>query len=83
MSKKNILLLLGDFNAKTETGYSIYPDNMGQYGKGKLNENGFALLELCKTHDLYLANTKFQHKMTYRTIWQAPMKKYIMSNGDQ
>jgi hypothetical protein len=49
-----------------------YPDNMGKYGKGKLSDNGYELLDLCARNDLILTNTKFKHKLAHITTWQAP-----------
>ena len=37
---KHLLLILGDFNAKTGSGQKLYPNNIGQNGKGHLNLNG-------------------------------------------
>ena len=34
VNKRDILLLLGDFNAKTGSGYSKNTEHMGKYGKG-------------------------------------------------
>ena len=45
---------------------------MGSFGKGKLNENGIELLELCERNELILTNTMFQHPIKHRTTWQAP-----------
>lgn len=38
--KRNICVLLGDFNTETGSGWNIYPNDMGKYGKGQLNNNG-------------------------------------------
>ena len=69
---KHTIILLGDFNAKTGSGYKDFKQNMGKYGKGKLNENGRNLLELCKKHDLFLTNTTFKHKLSHRVTWTSP-----------
>ena len=37
---KNLVILFGYFNAKTGTGYQLYKENIGKYGKGKMNNNG-------------------------------------------
>ena len=41
---KHVLIVLGDFNAKTGSGHKQYPNNMGKYGKGHINSNGEHLL---------------------------------------
>ena len=66
---KHLLLILGDFNAKTGSGYRRYPENMGRFGKGLLNSNGEHLLDFAKENDLVLTNTLFQHKFAHRTTW--------------
>ena len=71
-SKRDLVVVVGDFNAKTGSGKKDYPSNIGQFGKGKLNENGKRLLELANKQDLELANTLFQHKLCHTTIWTAP-----------
>ena len=65
--KKHLLLILGDFNAKTSSGHKLYPNNIGQYGKGHFNSNGENLLEHTKENNLVLTNTLFYHKLGRRT----------------
>ena len=66
---KHLLLILGDFNAKTDSGHKLYPNNIGQYGKGHLSSNGENLLEYTKENNLVLTNTLFYHKLGHRTTW--------------
>ena len=41
---------------------------MGAFGKGKVNSNGEAVLEMATNHVTYnYSNTLFYHKMTHRT----------------
>ena len=72
---RHALVTLGDFNAKTGSGYKRYPNNMGRYGKGLINSNGEYLLEYAKGFDLYLTNTTFPHRLSHRTTWTAPERK--------
>ena len=58
--KHNILVVVGDFNAKTGTGHCLYPENVGKFGKGTLNSSGEVLLELLSTQDLVISNSLFQ-----------------------
>ena len=62
-----MMITIGDFSAKTGTGKNEYPENIGKYGKGRLNTNGTCLLEYAKEHDMLLTNTIFNHKMCHRT----------------
>ena len=66
---KHLLLILGDFNAKTGSAHKLYPNNIGQYGKGHLNSNDENLLEYTKENNLILTKTLFYHKLGHRTTW--------------
>ena len=68
-SNKHLLLVLGDFNAKTGSGHHSFPNNIGKYGKGQINSNGESLLEYAKENNLILTNTLFPHKLAHRTTW--------------
>ena len=46
---------VGDFKAKTGTGKNEYPENIGKYGKSRLNNNGSCLLEDTKEHGMILS----------------------------
>ena len=70
--KNHILVIGGDMNAKTGSGYKNYTKCMGKRGKGELNENGEELLQMCERNQLFLSNTYFNHKMAHRTTWQSP-----------
>ena len=41
------LYLLGDFNARAGADRKAWPSCLGAYGRGKMNDNGQRLLELC------------------------------------
>ncbi|XP_071941032.1 uncharacterized protein [Antedon mediterranea] len=45
--EKTPLILLGDFNARVGDNRAAWPACLGNFGVGKLNENGQRLLELC------------------------------------
>ena len=66
---KHLLLVLGDFNAKTGSGHTLYPENIGKYGKGHINSNGEYLLDYAKDNHLVITNTLFPHKLAHRTTW--------------
>ncbi|XP_063592477.1 uncharacterized protein LOC134769668 [Penaeus indicus] len=46
------LYLLGDFNARVGADHEAWPSSLGAYGRGKMNDNGQRLLELCCYHGL-------------------------------
>jgi exonuclease III len=70
--KRDLLVIAGDFNAKTGTGHKDHPESIGLYGKGEINENGKFLAEFEDINKFILANTTFKHKMAHRTTWEAP-----------
>ena len=57
---KHLLLVPGDFNAKTGSGHAFYPENIGKHGKGHLNTNGEHLRNMQKQTILCL-QTLFSH----------------------
>ena len=71
-----IIIVCGDFNAKTGSGsnYLLYKENIGKFGKGIINSNGESLLEFANRNNLCLTNTFFNHKLAHRATWVAPEK---------
>ena len=49
---------------------------LGQFGVGKMNENGQRLLELCTYHDLCIANSYFPMKPQQKVSWRHPSSKH-------
>ena len=82
IASRNIVLILGDFNAKTGSGWSEFPGNMGTFGKGVINSSGRILLEFLTKQDLFLTNTTFNHKIAHRTTWNAPERIYPHNSND-
>ena len=61
LSKKDILFIIGDWNAKV--GSQKIPGVTGKVGLGVQNESGQRLIEFCQENALVIANTLFeQHK---------------------
>ena len=59
--KKNVLFIIGDWNAKV--GSQETPGVTGMFGLGVQNEAGQRLIEFCQENALVMANTLFQqHK---------------------
>lgn len=82
IKNRDLVVIAGDFNAKTGSGYSQFSDAIGRYGKGELNSNGTWLLDFAMQNELYLTNTHFKHKMCHRTTWTAPEKKKAVKHQD-
>ena len=81
--KRDEIVLTGDFNAKKGSGYHDFKDNMGKFDKGQINSSGRILLEKCRKNDLVITNTLFQHKISHRSTWIAPIRNFITSNGEE
>ena len=83
VASRDACVVLGDFNAKTGSGWRDFPDNIGRFGKGHVNENGHALLEFTAKNDIVLTNTLFSHKLCHRTTWAAPERHHTSAKDDQ
>ena len=67
--KKDILFILGDWNAKV--GSQETPEVTGKFGLGLQNEAGQRLIEFCQENAQVITNTLFQHKRRLYT-WASP-----------
>ena len=67
LTKKDVLFLTGDWNAKV--GSQEIPGAKGKFGLGVQNEAEQRLTEFCQENALIIANTLFQqHKMLHMDI---------------
>ena len=74
MSKKYVLFIIGDWNAKV--GSQETPGVTGKFSLGVQNEAGQKLIEFCQENSLVIANTLFhQHKRRLYT-WALPHGQY-------
>ena len=70
--KKDVIILTGDWNAKIGNDNTEWKSVMGKYGYGDRNERGERLLEFAMLHNLYICNTRFQHKPNRKWTWASP-----------
>ena len=70
------VFLLGDFNARVGADHSSWPTCLGQFGVGRMNENGQRLLEFCCHHDLCVTNTFYDAKPQHKVSWRHPRSKH-------
>ena len=68
--KKDVLLILGDWNAKV--GSQETPGVTGKFGLGIRNEAGQKLIEFCQENALVIANTLFQQHKRRLYTWTSP-----------
>ena len=75
-SEREIVVLLGDFNAKIGSDNSGYERIMGCHGKeGEMNENGELFADLCAENDLVIGGSIFPHKEIHKITWVSPDKQ--------
>ena len=69
---KDIMVIMGDFNAKIGTDNTGYEDIMGTHGVGQMNENGERFADLCALNQLVIGGSIFPHKRIHKTTWRSP-----------
>ena len=52
--------------------HTMYWSVLGQYGVGKMNNNGLRLLDFCTQFDLAIPNTFFRQKTKHKVTWFRP-----------
>lgn len=67
---KEQLILLGDFSARVGADHESWPSCLGQFGVGRMNENGQRLLKLCTYYNLCIANSFFKTKLQHKVSWR-------------
>ena len=70
--KHDMLLVMGDMNAKIGSDNFGYEQNMGKHGCGEQNENGGMFCDLCQENDLVIGGSLFKHKDIHKTTWISP-----------
>ena len=69
-SKKDVLFIIGDWNAKV--GRQETPGVTDKFGLGVQNEAGQRLIEFCQENALVIANTLFQQHKGRPYTWTSP-----------
>ena len=68
----DVLLILGDLNAKVGSINEGKEHIMGKQGCGVANDNGGRLINFCQENNLIIGGTIFQHKDIYKWTWTSP-----------
>ena len=71
-SKKDILIISGDLNAKVGSDNRGHERVMGKHGLGVDNDNGERLIDFCAANDLVIGGTLFPHKNIHKGTWVSP-----------
>ena len=75
---KDIIILMGGFNAKIGMDNMGYEDSMGTHGMGQMNENGEHFADLCALNQLVMGSSIFPHKRIHKATWISP--NHVMEN---
>ena len=71
-TRRDILMVTGDFNAKIGKDNTGRERIMGREGLGTMNENGEMFAEFCVFNDLVIGACMFQHKNIHKGTWVSP-----------
>ena len=71
-NKNDIIIVMGDFNARAGNDNTGYERTMGIHGIGTQNENGERLCEFSQLNGLVIAGTLFPHKDIHKYTWVNP-----------
>ena len=72
MPSHDVLLVIGDRNAKVGRSNVGREKTMGKNGCGEMNENGERLADICDLNDLVVGGTIFGHKQIHKLTWTSP-----------
>ena len=70
MNSQDIVLIIGDFNAKV--GDEKVDDIVGPCGIGKLSDRGNKLIQWCQTNKFTITNTWYQNHARRQWTWKSP-----------
>ena len=71
-STKDMVMMMGDFNAKIGSDNNGYEDTMGTHGLGVMNDNGGLFADLCANNQLVIGGSIFPHKRIHKATWISP-----------
>ncbi|VDO96495.1 unnamed protein product [Schistosoma margrebowiei] len=69
---KDLIILMGDLNAKVGTDNTGYEDIIGRHGLKERNENGERYANLCAINKMVISGTIFSHKRIHKSTWTLP-----------
>ena len=68
----DMLLLMGDSNAKVGKEDGMWRDVMGVFSVGNTNNYGQTLLDFSAEYRLCVTNKTFKHKLEHKATWTSP-----------
>jgi len=70
--KHDMLVIVGDFNAKVGSRHPAEDFTVGSYGLGNRNDAEQRLVHFCTESDLVIANTMFEQPPRHLYTWTSP-----------
>ena len=85
--KHDVLVVLGDFNARVGSDNTDRERIMGKHGTSTMTGNGSRLCDMCGDNDIVIGGTLFQNKIIHKLTWRSPdgrteITSLYMENGD-
>ena len=68
----DMLLIIGDMNAKVGYDNSNCERAMGKHGCGVMNDNGERLVDYCLNNNYVIGGTIFAHRDIHKLTWKSP-----------
>ena len=68
----DMLLIIGDMNAKVGSENSSCERAMGKHGCGVMNDNGERLVDFCLNNNYVIGGTIFAHRDIHKLTWKSP-----------
>ncbi|VDO87169.1 unnamed protein product [Heligmosomoides polygyrus] len=72
VSKTDVILIAGNFNARVGRNRSGWEEVLGRHGVGEVNDNGVRLLTFAAANGLLIGNSIFQHRQIHQLTWRTP-----------
>jgi endonuclease/exonuclease/phosphatase family metal-dependent hydrolase len=72
VKQSDIVILLGDLNAKIGDDNLDFKNVMDRHGLGTRNENAEMFMDLCVNYNLVIGGSLFPHKDIHKATWAAP-----------
>ena len=69
--RRDVTLVMGDFNAKIGSDNANRETIMGKYGLGSMNENGEIFSDFRGSNELVIGGTIFPHKQCHKVTWRS------------
>ncbi|XP_071042993.1 craniofacial development protein 2-like [Parasteatoda tepidariorum] len=70
--KHDMIILMGDLNAKVGKRISDDETSMGNESPGERNENGELFVSLCELNSLNIGGSRFKHREIHKCTWTSP-----------